>query len=153
MYFLHFFNLYGFVETMTSLLMRLLLNILNSWKLKFRIIQMKAKDYLDYQSFSSRYSYNVIPYTKVKRLMYDNSLNIKYQISFEGAISNVKLRYTRRINLQKEVQLPDIVPQIPIKPVAIPDQKKKHLREMLPQMPEEERKFYISILGKNETLT
>ncbi|KAJ8970580.1 hypothetical protein NQ314_001104, partial [Rhamnusium bicolor] len=134
-------------------LIRLLLNIPKSWKLKFKFIQMTVKDYLEYQLFSSRYSYNVIPYTKVKRLIYENSLNIIYQTSFEGTISNIKLRYTKRINLQKEVQLPEIVPQIPIKPAAISDQKKKHLMDMLPQMPDEERQFYLSILGNIKTST
>lgn len=132
-------------------LIRLLLNIPTSWKLKFRVLQMQAKDYLDYQLVSSRYSYNAVPYTKVKHLIYeDSSLNIKYKTSFDGAVSNVKLRYTKRINLQKEVQLPESVPQVNTKSTAIPDQKKKHLLEMLPQMPEEEREFYASIIGKKK---
>lgn len=134
-------------------LLRLLLKIPKSWKLKFKVIQMQPSDYLDYQSFSTRYSYNRIPYTKVKHLIYDREslMNIKYCESFGGQITTVKLYYVRRINLQKEVKLPEHLPQIAIKPATVPEKQRKHLLEMLPQMPEEEREFYQVLLQNVKT--
>ncbi|KAL3273576.1 hypothetical protein HHI36_015010 [Cryptolaemus montrouzieri] len=83
------------------ILIRLILKIPKSWKLSFEMIQMMPKDYLDYQSLSARYTYNAIPYTKVKHLVYEKKaeLNISNRESFEENMKTIKPGYARRINL------------------------------------------------------
>lgn len=134
-------------------LIRLLLSIPKTWKLKFKILQMQRSDYYNYQFLSSQFTYQNIPYTKVKNLIYEKTdlLVIKYRESFDGVVHSVKLAYSKRINANLVVQLPKNIPQLPYKVPIIPAQKKKHLLEMLPQMPNEERDFYYALLNVKNT--
>lgn len=129
-------------------LVRLLVGIPKTWKLKFEVLQMQTSDYYDYQTISLRYTYNQIPFTKVKNLIYEkaNCLQVKYRESFEGELHCARLKYSRRININPILELPKHVPQMNIKPPQVPDQKKKHLLEMVPQMPQEEKQFYYALL-------
>ncbi|KAL3286396.1 hypothetical protein HHI36_000905 [Cryptolaemus montrouzieri] len=109
---------------------------------------MMPKDYSDYQSFSARYTYNAIPYTKVKHLVYEKKveMNISYRESFDKNMKTIKLGYARRMNLKLQVDFNDSIPVVPYKSVPISDKKKKHLFEMIPQMSEEEGDFHLQIL-------
>ncbi|KAL3272924.1 hypothetical protein HHI36_014383 [Cryptolaemus montrouzieri] len=104
------------------------------------------KDYLDHQSLSARYTYNAIPYTKVKHLVYEKKtkMNISYRESFDENMKTINLGYARRINLKQQVDFPDSISVVPYKSVPISDKKKKHLLEMILFMSEEERDFILN---------
>ncbi|KAL3273654.1 hypothetical protein HHI36_015084, partial [Cryptolaemus montrouzieri] len=61
-------------------------------------------------------------------------------------MKTIKQGYARRMYLKQQVDFPDSIPVEPYKSVPISAKKKKHLLEMIPQMPEEENDFYLQIL-------
>lgn len=131
-------------------LIRTLLKIPNTWKLKFLIIQMKKSDYINYQLISTRFNYNEIPYSKVKHIIYNKGsiFNIKYRTSFEGELQEQKLFLLKKFRNDTglELQFPSSIPNINIT-VKVTDAKKKHLFDMMEYMPEGDRNFYKSFLA------
>lgn len=134
-------------------LIRLMLNIPNTWKLKFKVLQMMSTDYKNYQLISETLSYNKIPYTRVKHVVYEKNciFNVKFTEAFESEFEVIKLENAKK-NRKKE-QILKFPEEIPVMNLAakISDLKQKHLKEMLPYIPENERDFYKVILKIGDT--
>lgn len=138
-------------------LIRILLKIPKTWKQKFVVIQMKKSDYINYQLTCGSYTYNTIPYSKVKHIIYDsNSLfNVKFRSSFEGQVKEIKLepiKKNRKLDSFRNNEFPLSVPGISLSP-KVSDAKQKHLLEMLQYLPEDERHFYEAFLTYKKTET
>ncbi|CAG9770054.1 unnamed protein product [Ceutorhynchus assimilis] len=135
-------------------LVRILLKIPNTWKLKFSVLQMKPADYKNYQLLSGTFNYNEIPYTKLKHIIYDKRsiFNVKFKTSFEGESSEVRLVPLKkyRHNNHVGIEFPTSIPNINLA-VKINDAKRKHLLEMMDYMPEDERIFYKNLMPTEKT--
>ncbi|CAG9763580.1 unnamed protein product [Ceutorhynchus assimilis] len=135
-------------------LVRILLKIPNTWKLKFSVLQMKPADYKNYQLLSGTFNYNEIPYTKLKHIIYDKRsiFNVKFKTSFEGESSEVRLVPLKkyRNNNHVGIEFPTSIPNINLA-VKINDVKRKHLLEMMDYMPEDERIFYKNLMPTEKT--
>ncbi|KAJ8931632.1 hypothetical protein NQ314_015426 [Rhamnusium bicolor] len=112
-------------------LIRNLLTIPLWWKKKFKVLQMKAEEFLDYGSAAS-------------------ALNYQFRRNAERSENCIKGR--RAANQTKKRQGPNEI-NWEVKAaknvnLGLSEEKRKALTEMLPQMLESEREFYLAILSK-----
>lgn len=138
-------------------LIRTLLTIPIWWKKKFKVLQMRADDFLDYGSAASALNYQILPYTKAKIIEYNKTevTNLKYGESFDGMLKEVKIvpktEQAQKTRGQKK-QVPNVINwEVKVAKdvnLGISEEKRKAITEMLPQMPETEREFYLTILSK-----
>lgn len=132
-------------------LIRTLVKIPKTWKLKFNVIQMIPSDYKDYQSLAVTLNYQIIPYTKIKHIIYNkySISKVKFRESFEGELKEISLELLKR--KKNNFSFSTAVPKITLS-AKVSNEKKKHLADMMNHMPENERDFYKAYLLKGATL-
>ncbi|CAH1118122.1 unnamed protein product [Phaedon cochleariae] len=133
-------------------LIRILIHMPTTWRKKFKVMQMQLSNYMDYQKSSSLLNYQVLPYSKVKRIVYDKNsiMNIKFSESFEGNLKKIKVipkKNTRRDRITTENTMLTVNRLTDLN-IGLTEEKKKAITEMLLRMPEIEREFYHAILSK-----
>lgn len=138
-------------------LVRMILNIRS--KNKFHVLQMKKENFFNYRSISSQFQFNEIPYSKIKYIMYDTSMEIKFKNRFTQNVTNkvticrqktprsAKRRktHTKDNNLEQN----NILIQVPMlkEERTISARKHKDLNDMMKYMEEgTDKKFYNTII-------
>lgn len=89
-------------------LVRALLKIPDG-KLKYRILQMNSANYRNYTPKLAKLRYNLIPYTKIKNIIYDkdNMFAVKYRTSFENDFQICSLHAVekKKMGIQKNKKM------------------------------------------------
>lgn len=108
---------------------------LPSGKAPLKIIQLKSSDFFNFQSLSSAYMYNVVPYTSVKHILYDSSMpmHIGYRLHF-GDIETVTWERLNRVSTPRTrnsstppTRSPNLFSHVKVLsvPINVSDEKKK----------------------------
>jgi hypothetical protein len=138
-----------------------LMRLLNSIPAKsapLKIIQMRSKDFFNYQVAASGFNFNHIPYTKVKQLKYEakDPMHVSYRCSFDDEFTKVRLNRTKLPRVKKSPNTTvktspnniHLLPKVNIlsAPVTLSIEKMKDLRSMYRYMPQVDVAFYKAIL-------
>jgi len=114
-----------------------------------RIVQMKPASFLDCQTHSRCLSFDKIPYSKVKEIVYTKPNTLQYKVSFqleEYALVNVQHRATRHQTEEShELPTPGQCPS----GAHLSHDKVNDLKAMLAFMPECDRR-YMETLWKDQ---
>lgn len=114
-----------------------------------RIVQMKPASFLDYQTHSRCLSFDKIPYSKVKEIVYTKPNTLQYKVSFqleEYALVNVQHRATHHQTEEShELPTPGQCPS----GAHLSHDKVNDLKAMLAFMPECDRR-YMETLWKDQ---
>ncbi|XP_071051013.1 uncharacterized protein [Onthophagus taurus] len=138
-------------------LVRQLLLIPSSWKLKFKVIQMQPNDYFDFQKISKALNYKTIPYTRLKHIIYNkgNINNIEFREKFEGDFTKAKMyRFVSRKKNEIKVVPYHFSEELPVanQEFKIAELKRKHLSEIVSYVPhEDEKAFYNALLSNKKS--
>lgn len=115
-------------------------------KTKFSILQMRVTDYLNYEAKSSNFKYNLVPYTKVKHIIYnkENIFKLQYRKDFRDELENVFLIDKRGVELRHSLKEKPKFPKIMKLNVKfeVSESKKQALFSMLSTMEIEDQEFY-----------
>ena len=129
-------------------LLRLLLKV--NTKKPYTIIQMQEKDFLDFNSYSAKLKYSIVPFAKVVSLQFTKSFfEMKYKTSFSDEFTSVNLRQrnVRRHVTADSDDIPNCIKKIDVK-TSLGQNKVEALKSMLKWMPEIDRQFYEQIFLK-----
>lgn len=106
---------------------------------------MKPTDFLNFQTFSKKFAYKKIHYTKVNFIHANSSMYVGYKTSFKGTLSTVRLDGTTRNQRTKprDTLLDNFnnVKQITEMPL-LESKKKADIKSMLKYMPQVDKQFF-----------
>lgn len=118
-------------------------------KQKFVVVEMSSEDYLDFHSGAYKMNYSVIPYAKVKHIVYEKMSNtILYRINYATDFTEVKI-----IMKNSKKMVASLLPQVHQLKVkgVLSDAKIKDIKAMLPNMPQKDKLFYDEIFKNPNT--
>lgn len=126
------------------------LKLINNNKTPAKVIKMEKNDFLLFQNSFSHLNFTAVPYTKIKHIVYDGSMAIKYRTSFsqEGfvEVNLIKGKTTRAKQSTNQMFVPDTV-SAKKKTEQISKEKKGDIKYALQFMPEVHKNFYTEMFA------
>jgi hypothetical protein len=121
-------------------------------KTHLQIIQLHKRDFFNYKSGTAGMNFALIPYTRVKHLLYkrDHPMKVHYRLLFSDVRMQVArlVRVTPKRSAKKGVaaqvnELPNIMP---LNATAVVDEgKKKDIMSMMKYFPDVDQDFYKTL--------
>lgn len=125
-------------------------------KKPFQILQMVPEDFKNFADCAKKFNYKNIPFSNVTRLKFTQRLlEVEYKKTHddEENFTSVSLKYgekKRKFSENTISKLLEVTPQPLATGVGLSDEKKSHLRAMLPYMPLQDRAYYNVILNSGK---